>query len=59
MLTASSFRSEKGRADLTIDQIAKGSSISPNTIVRLLDDEKNSTVTLAKARKVMDYLKGL
>jgi len=48
MLTASSFRSEKGRADLTIDQIAKGSSISPNTIVRLLDDEKNSTVTLAK-----------
>jgi len=57
MLNASDFRAEKGRANLTVRQVAEGAKIAPNTIVHLLDDIKNGTVTLAKARAVMNYLK--
>lgn len=57
MLKASDFRAEKGRVDLTIEQISEGAKVSPNTVVRLLDEDKNKTVTLAKARQVMDYMK--
>lgn len=58
MFNASDFRSEKGRADLTIAQIAEGTGVAPNTVVRLLDNERNKTVTLDKARVVMDFIKG-
>ena len=57
MLKARDFRAEKGRADLTVLQTATGAGVSPNTVVALLDEKKNGSVTLIKARLVMDFLK--
>lgn len=59
MFTASDFRSEKGRTNLAIHQIAVGADVSYSTVARLLHYDSNPSVTLAKARLVMDHLMGL